>query len=304
MTERKILIYFLLSYVLTVTFCFNPTVLKKNLTLLLFVHVLFACTATAQSFDKPVSFIPAGQAAYSNRHVTVCSFVSNQASLAQLKKSSVGLLAERRFMLADLNSYEAVAGIITQSGNFGLKTSYFGFKEYNESQIGLAYARSLGNKFDIGVQFNYNSMNISSGYGKASAISFEIGCIMHLTDKLHAGIHVSNPAGGKFGNGKQENLPREYAMGIGYDASEKVLVSTIFEKEEGEPISINAGFIYKPIPLLQVKAGILSATSSFYVGTGLNIRFFVLDITTAYHPQLGITPGLLLLFNFNKEKQQ
>ena len=57
-------------------------------------------------------------------------------------------------------------------------------------RLGLAYGRKLGSKIDVGAQFNYNGIRIAE-YGNAAALSFEIGVIMHLTDKLHTGIPVS-----------------------------------------------------------------------------------------------------------------
>jgi hypothetical protein len=57
---------------------------------------------------------------------------------------------------------------------------------------------------------------------------------------------------------------------------------------------------YKLLPQLLTRAGISSATSSFYIGLGLMIKSLRIDVTTSYHPQLGITPGLLLLFNFKQ----
>lgn len=53
---------------------------------------------------------------------------------------------------------------------FGVKASYYGFTQYNETQAALAYARKLSDKIDIGVQFNYNALKIA-GYGNAGAIS-------------------------------------------------------------------------------------------------------------------------------------
>ncbi|HEY6506020.1 MAG TPA: hypothetical protein VIZ28_18725, partial [Chitinophagaceae bacterium] len=188
----------------------------------------------------------------------------------------------------------------THSGNFGLKTAYSGFSDYNETQIGLAYARKLGSKADIGIQFNYNGIRIA-GYGSASAISFEAGGIFHVSDKLHAGFHINNPAGGKFGKDQQEKLPSVYTLGFGYDASEKFFFSMEVVKEEDQPVNVNAGMQYKFIPQLAARAGMSSATSSAFIGIGLLLKSFRLDVTTNYHPQLGVTPGLLILFNFKPQ---
>lgn len=255
----------------------------------------------AQVLRRPLAAAYTSMGAYSLNHVDVFSFTANQASLAQLKNSSAGVYGERRFLLSELNSYTATVGLTTNSGNFGVKANYSGFSDYNETQLGLAYGRKMGNKVDIGAQVNYHSIRINS-YGNASAVSFELGTVLHLTDKLHAGLHATNPAGGKFGKDQQEKLSSVYSFGIGYDASEKFIVSAEIQKEEDQPVNVNAGLQYKFIPQLLVRAGMSSATSAAWLGLGLTIKSFRLDVTTSYHPQLGITPGVLMLFNFNRKQ--
>lgn len=271
--------------------------MKIKIVCILFLSVCLFTTVHSQTLRRPVAAPYLGLGAYSLEHTDVFSFMSNQASLAQLKNAAAGVYGERRFMLTELSNYNAAIGLPTRSGNFGLKAGYSGFSDYNETQIGLAYARKLGTKVDIGVQFNYNGIRLA-GYGNASAISFEAGTVFHITDKLHTGFHINNPVGGKFGKDQQEKLPSVYTVGLGYDASEKFFFSAEVIKEEDQPVNVNAGLQYKFIPQLLARAGISSATSSAWIGLGLSLKSFRLDVTTSYHPQLGITPGLLLLFNF------
>ncbi len=242
-----------------------------------------------------------GLGAYSATQADVFSFTSNQASLAQLKSFSAGVFGERRFTLTELNNYTAALGLATNSGNFGVKANYYGFKDYNETQVGLAYARKLGNRVDLGVQFNYNGISIA-GYGNDAAISFEFGTVLHVTDKIHAGIHVNNPVGGKFGKEQEEKLPSVYTFGLGYEASDKFFVSAEIVKEEDQPVNVNAGLQYKIIPQLLARAGMSTASSTAWLGVGLQLASFRIDVTTAYHQQLGITPGLMLIFNIKQEK--
>ena len=266
--------------------------------ILLSVFVLVNTFLQAQTLRRPVAASYTGLGAYSLNHVDVFSFTANQASLAQLKNNSAGVYGERRFLLSELNNYTAAIGLTTKSGNFGIKANYSGFIDYNETQLGLAYGRKLGSKLDIGAQFNYNAVRIAEDYGSATAISFEMGTIFHLTDKLNAGLHINNPIGGKFGKDQLEKLSSVYGFGVGYDASEKFFISAEIEKEEDQPVNVNAGFQYKFIPQLLVRAGMASATSSAWLGLGLTLKSFRLDVTTSYHPQLGITPGVMMLFNF------
>ena len=268
------------------------------LMLMLIVPVATAC---GQTLRRPVAAPYISFGAYSLHHADVFSFTSNQACLAQLKNAAAGVYGERRFMMNELNTYHAAIGLPTRSGNFGLKAGYSGFSRYNETQIGLAYARNLGSKVDVGVQFNYNSIR-AAGYGNATAISFEAGSVFHISEKLHTGFHVNNPVGGKFGKDQQEKLPSLYTAGFGYEASEKFFFSAEIIKEEDQPVTVNAGFQYKFISQVLARAGMSSATSSAWIGLGLYLKSFRLDVTTSYHPQLGWSPGLVLIFNFKKRE--
>jgi len=276
-----------------------PLVRKFSRIVILCLLVPFS--VKAQTLQTPLLSPYTGLGAYSSGHSDVFSFTNNNASLAGLKNFSAGVFGERRFMLGELNNYVAVAGLPTRSGNFGLEASYAGFADYNETQLGLAYARNLGKKVDIGVKFNYNGISIA-GYGDAAAVSFELGTILHITDKLHTGVQVNNPIGGKFGK-DQEKLPSVYSLGLGYEASDKFLLSAEIEKEENQPINVNAGFQYRFIPQLQVRAGVSSATSLVWAGVGIRLTSLRIDITSSYHPQLGVTPGLMLLFDLKNQQQ-
>lgn len=256
-----------------------------------------------QTVRRPVAAIYTGLGAYSINHADVFSFTTNQASLAQMKNASAGVYGERRFMLDELSLYQLAIALPTNSGNFGVKAGYFGFSDYNESQMGIAYARKLGSKMDIGVQFNYNGIMLN-GYGNSSALNFEIGTVFHLTDKLNAGIHAYNPVGGKYGKNSEEKLASTYTVGLGYEASDKFFVSAEIEKEENQPVNVNAGFQYKFLPQFMARAGIATNTSNVYAGVGLVLKTFRLDVLASYHPQLGVTPGLILIYDFSKNQNK
>ncbi|HEV8506096.1 MAG TPA: hypothetical protein VGQ53_11870 [Chitinophagaceae bacterium] len=266
--------------------------------------VLFLCApicAFCQSVRNPVSASYIRVGAYSNTHVDVFSFHANQAALAKMKNVSAGIYGEKRFLLNEMGLYNVAMTLPTSSGNFGFDARYYGFSDYNESQVGLAYARNLGRKLDIGVQFNYYNVRIA-GYGNASAINFEIGTILHLTDNLNAGMHVYNPVGGSLGKSGEEKLASVYSAGIGYEGSEKFFLSIEIEKEEDEPVNVNAGLQYTFLPQLSTRIGISTAMSSIFFGIGFGLKMIRVDVTTSYHPQLGITPGLSLIFNIHSLK--
>lgn len=262
---------------------------------------MFSIFLHAQALRRPLAAPYIGFGAYSINHVDAFSFTANQASLAQIKSPAIGVYGERRFLLAETNMYSAVVVLPTKQGNFGFQADYFGFKNYNESQLGIAYARSLGSKLDIGVKFNYYSYRIP-GYENSSAVNFEIGAIAHLTDQLHAGIHFYNPVGGTLSKTNNEKLGSIYKFGVGYEPSEKFLVSIEIVKQEDLPVNVNTGVQYNFAKRFFARAGIASENESPYAGAGIRWNNIRLDLSASHHPQLGFSPGLMLIVNFKSKE--
>jgi hypothetical protein len=276
--------------------------LKKNIFIL---SVLLCCVIHpifSQALREHISAAYVGLASYSNEHTDAFSFTNNQASLVKAKATETGIYSERRFLLKETTVYDASVVLPSKSGNFGVNLVYSGFKDFTEMQFGVAYAKSLSPKLDVGVQFNYYGYQIPT-YSNNNTVDFEIGAIAHLTNKLNAGFHVYNPVGGKFFK-SNEKLAAVYKFGFGYDVSDVFYASAEIVKEENFPSSINAGLQYRFAKQLFARVGIVSATSTPYTGVGVAWDNFRIDISCSFHPQLGISPGLLFIINFDKGKDE
>jgi hypothetical protein len=232
---------------------------------------------------------------YSSKQNDPFSFQTNQASLATIKNFSAGIYSERRFMMKELASYKSCLSFPTSGGNFGLNGGYAGNQYYNESQLGLAYGRRLG-KLDLGVQFNYFQLK-TQGYGNAASVNFEAGVMLKITEKVNIGVHVYNPTASRIGKNNEERLPAIFSTGFGYDVSEQFFMGCRVEKTEDQPVDINAGMQYCFADRLFAKMGITTATGTFYFGAGFLMNHFRIDVTSAWHPQLGLSPGFLLIYH-------
>jgi hypothetical protein len=236
-----------------------------------------------------------GAGIYSRNFTDVFSFTNNQASLSQVKVPTVGVCSEKRFLLKELTAFSAALGLPVSAGAIGVSASYFGFAAYNLSAVGLAYGRAVGKSADLGVQFNYNRMSIT-GYGQAAALFFEVGAVFHLTEKLHAGCHLFNPAGlGKFET-LGEKVPPAYTIGYGYEVSDKVLISGEIIKKDLQPVIFRLAFLYAFEKWFGMRGGLASADGQAFFGAGLTKKNTRLDFSASWHPQLGITPSILLIF--------
>jgi len=274
----------------------------KTKILLLSVFTIKLSLLSAQSLRYSLAQPYISLSAYSQKQHDPLSFTGNQAALAQTKQAGIGVFGERRFMLKETSVHTLATAVPTRLGNIGVQLNYAGFKNFRENKIGLAYARKLGKLVDVGVQFNYYGYNIPA-YGKASAINFEIGAMFHLTDKLNAGIHVYNPVGGKLGKNSEEKLASAYKVGLGYDASDKFFISSEIIKEEDKAINIIAGLQYQFAKQFFAKAGFISESATAYAGAGVGWKNLRLDISSSYHPQLGFSPGILLMMRFKSKTE-
>ena len=263
--------------------------------------MLLRLSGHSQSTRYPIAARYTALGAYSKNFADPLSIAANQAALANLKSLGIGIYGERRFLLQELSFYQVATCIPRSHGAFGITASYFGQKDYNETQLGVGYGKALG-KIDLGIQFNYHSLQIA-GYGKDALFNFEIGAILHISEQVYAGLHIFNPTGSKFGQDNPEKLSAAFSAGLGYEASEKVLISAEIIKEENKPVSINTGFQYVFADAIFARVGIYTESTHLYFGVGSRWRSIRADITASYHPQLGFTPGLVLIFQSTEKKE-
>ena len=265
------------------------------------ISVLVMLTGYCQSLRYPIASRYAGMGAYSVNFVDPLSVLSNQAALANVEGISAGIYAEKRFLLEELSVYNLSFCFPLFSGGIGLSTRYFGYNGFNETQIGIGYGKALG-KIDIGMQVNLHSLKIPD-YGNDIRLNFEAGAILHISEQVYAGIHVYNPAGSKFGKDNLEKLSSTYSGGLGYEASEKLFVSAEIIKEEDKPVNINAGMQYVIDKKIFFRVGLYTETTNLYIGVGLRWNDFRVDVTASYHPQLGLTPGVLIVFKAKRKEE-
>ena len=255
----------------------------------------------AQSF-RPPSYLATG--AFSVTHADIFSFTANPATLARLPALAGGIYAARPYLLPAFQQLRAVAGIPAGAGAVGSELSYAGAPAYHEMQAGITYARSLGDKLEMGLRFNYHSTGFGSGYGRQSALSADAAVLVHLSRELHAGMVLINPGAWGYryeGNG---SLPSVYQFGLGYDASGQCHVSMALVKEARQPLQVRASLQYRFMRRCAVRAGMNTDNRECWLGIGLHLSGFRIHLSVHWLPQLGYTPGMMLLVGEGKENSE
>lgn len=268
--------------------------------LLLPFFVWISCELQSQPVTQSTAVRYVALGAYSKAGVDVYATRNNAASLAQLQQPAAAVYAERRFAFSSIHLFQFSAGAVTKSGCFALHGDYFGFGLFSQSRFSLAYGRKMSDKVDVGLQFNYHSLRQGNGYGNAFSINASAGALFHVTDKLNLGINMYNPTGSKWSKAEGEKLPAQFTFGAGYDVSEKVYLGTEIVKEENGPAFVHAALCYQLDKTFFARAGISTATASYFASVGFKWNTFRVDIAAAYQSPLGISPGILLIVNLGK----
>ena len=236
----------------------------------------------------------------------VFSTTTNQAGLAFLNTYSVGIYSDRKFVNAAINNFNGAVAIPVSSkiGTFGLNANYYGYKYYNETKIGLAYARKFGEKFALGLQFDYLRMNIFEN-GNRNFFTFELGFQYKPWKVLTIGAHLYNPIPYKVEKKIMgERLPTVIKFGLGYEPSPKVLIAAEYEQDIHYKPQFKAGIEYRPIKYLHVRAGVQTTPFNANFGVGVNVKGFNIDLASSYHPTLGFTPQAALIYSFTTKHKK
>ena len=223
---------------------------------------------------------------------------NNQAGLAFVEKSGVGFFYQNLYMMNDLNYNQASAILKTYHGGFGLNVSYFGYSQYNEKKIGLAYGMQLGKRLAIGAQLDYLHTYIAQDYGSKGVVSFEIGMMAKITDELTLGAHVFNPLRAKLAEYNDERIPTLLKLGLNWDLSADFTAAIEAESDMNHPLVLKAGLEYNIMDLMYARIGVSNSPNIFSFGVGLYFGGFKIDFSSSMHQVMGYSPQFSAIYNF------
>ena len=224
----------------------------------------------------------------------------NQAGLGWLTKVEAGVFAQNRFLVKEMNYMGFAYAHPVKSGAFALSFTNFGYSQYGESKLGLAYGMKFSERITGGVQINYHNTRIGNNYGSASVLSSEMGLQAKLTSKLELGLHLFNPTQAKLNDFNDERIPTIMRLGMAYTFSNKVFITLEAEKDIDFLPNFKAGIEYKANDRIYLRGGIGSSPTAAAFGVGVYHKGLKLDLASSYHQVLGFIPEVSLTYVFEK----
>lgn len=265
-----------------------------------------------QTFGSRASAL--GNAAVNEQ--SVFSVFSNQAGLAELESTSAALFIENRFLISELQLGGLAVALPTKSGTFGIGANYYGFENFSQQHFALSYGRKLfEDKLSIGASFNYLLYNLAD-FGNASGITFGIGVQYQIEERIRVAAHVFNPLRVQLVDNPfaDDFVETTMKVGINFVPSEKVEIVLEAAKSVHFPAEFRGGIEYHPIDKLVFRGGFATLPSALVegrfggdlamvsFGLGVDLKVIQIDLASRFHPQLGHTPSVSLIW-LNQSKK-
>jgi hypothetical protein len=222
----------------------------------------------------------------------------NQALLAELDGSIIGIHHETRFGISQLASNAIAIDLPTATGTFGLCACNFGYSGYRESKTGIAYSLKLFKGISAGVQLEYLTVHSSDDSPTSRAFTFELGILSVVNKYIRLGVHVFNPANIQYIGSKGEGLLPRATVGLGYKPMESLLLTIEIEKRLGFIEIYRAGIEFSIGKLFQLRTGVSSSPWENSFGTGFKIKRLAIDVAVRRNQLLGYSPALSMTYKF------
>ena len=269
--------------------------MARYLTSLFFVLVLFLKSSVL--FSQNDLILPdARSIAFAGAGITFADHWAcfhNQAALAFVKKSSIGVYAENRYNIKELNSGAvALALAVKKIGSFGF--SYYIFNNssiYNRQKISVAYAKLLGKSISVGVQFDLLHTYVTN-YDNNLSFCGEIGLLYRISPKWEVGVHVFNPTAASYKKFEKEQIPTIMKIGAGWHLAENTIIVAELENSTYNKFTIRAGVEYEVSKKVAFQLGIRSNPWINTFGFSYKAKNIRINIAMEYHQLLGISPAV------------
>ena len=203
-------------------------------------------------------------------------------------------------MLVELQTDGMALSFIMGTGGLSIALQLSGDMDYSEQVLELAFGKNLG-RLELGIRFGY-LLDLAAGYRYTGFGSTGIAIRFHVNEKMITGWELGLALFGKAGNVNPERGTQFFRLGFGYETNASLFMAIEVEKISGLSMNVIPSIEYRYGEHFFFSIGINSNTASPNFKTGWKKNQVFIQLFTVYEPVLGISPGLRLLWDENREE--
>jgi hypothetical protein len=258
--------------------------------------------SSAQFSDKVLVGAISSISADGPSYLSALSCFNNPANLASIQQRSVSFLGVKPFGFSGWNaSCISILGL-----GKSLKLGAFCWVEtmnsYKRISMSSLFAKSLGPKMEIGVNFHIAKESIAN-YFSSLSMSADLGYSYRLSDKTKFSICLFDIVGARL-NKKTKNYFAGKGLGaFSYRPNSKIVLSITVEKEDHQIPNLSCGFQYDFLKSASFQFGLSTNTQTYFSSFSFRHNKSILTLMESCHEQLGFTTGLQYTFLLTKNSK-
>lgn len=263
--------------------------------LFFFTNIPFA--VVSQSF-YPAPFLAMGNA--STAQEGVYSLGANPAGMHSIQNMSVAVAYQQHYLGADIQSIAAyVAMPIAANSYVGINAQSYGIPEVTKlNRFGVVYTKLVGDVIASSITLNHHRYYIQN-YVDDSALSVDLGLQWIVNEDIRLGAIYKNISQSYFSDFVERSISQDLSLGAYYNMSSALALSIDYTWDILWSLSIlHGGFEYSISDKFFVRGGISTEPIQYALGLGLSFGQFKLDLASSFHPHLGSSPQMALLYAF------
>ncbi len=231
--------------------------------------------------------------------VSVDNAISNPSNLSFQDQTSINLNYSNDYLCKELSSLQAGFIMPNDIVDWSALTAYYGYSNYNELHCGITVSKLLVDNFSLGVRLLYYRLDYIGNEEVVNRVTADIGLSFHIVDNLDMSMLLTNPLRvGYTADLSKYYLPIYMALGLSYTPTEKIKVLAEVAKDTNYPIEGKLGLSYHPIESFDLRVGVCSSPFIPTLGVGIKMKKINIDVASSYHPELGFSPSVGVVYIF------
>jgi len=217
--------------------------------------------------------------------------IENNVGALAFSEQGIALNASNRFGLSEYSNLMLAGNFKSDFATVGFSYQISPLANLTTQKAQLAVSRKLGDKISAGVAINYHRFSsIDAYYQTTNAFTFNAGLYYQVNEKLNTGFQFFNPNRSQLTESPLEQLPALARLGFDYKIAESIVCYSDVLQASDTKLDLNAGIeLQKENYKLRGGFGLNQLIA---IGFGWEIKNLQMDVTAAYHNQLGFSPSL------------
>lgn len=228
--------------------------------------------------------------------ITSMPIGQNPALNGKLLASTMGMSAQNRFGLAELNSFSAQFSQKMKHSGLGFGLDRFGYQLYNQLRFSTAYGLSLSRMISVGIAMNYHITQVAEKPKQSNDFAIAGGLFIQASETVALGMELSNIGLTNLSN--PQSVGTKYKVGASYKLAKTITVFGEIQSQLKRLHSYHFSLCYQPIPALFLTYSIRTAAFTNAFGIGFKIKKYRLDLSMQQQAPVGLSPAASICYQF------